>query len=44
MGKEPLQRYNSLFNKKQADLDIKPEVYFKSLDDTTTENVEFMLL
>ena len=38
MGKEPLERYSALFNQYKTDLDIEPEAYVKSLDDTATEN------
>ena len=38
MGKEPLEKFGFLFNQYKADLDIEPEQYVKSLDETATEN------
>ena len=38
MGKEPLEKFGFLFNQYKADLDIEPEQYVKSLDETSTEN------
>ena len=38
MGKEPLEKFCALFNQYKSDLDIEPEAYVKSLDETATDN------